>query len=148
MMSVLLAYATKCGSTQRIAEHIATTLRVRGLHVEMQAIRVPLASGRHDAFVIGVAAHMASGLDDAEQFMRRNRTALAAKPVWLFTSGPLSTAKEFAAFAAGFTLRSQRVFIEATRRAGIDEDFRDWMQIEGWADSIAREVRMVPAARR
>lgn len=91
---------------------------------------------------------MASRLGDAEAFMRRNRTALAAKPVWLFTSSSLSTDKEFAAFAAGFTLRSQRVFIEATGNAGIHEDFRDWVQIEGWADSIAREVRMVPAARR
>ena len=44
--------------------------------------------------------------------MRRNRTAPTAKPVWLFTSGLLSTAKEWAAFAAGFNLRSQRVFNE------------------------------------
>ena len=78
-MSVLLAYAAKSGSTQRIAEHIATTLRVRGLHVEMQAITVPLAPGRHDAFVIGFAAHIASRLDDAEEFMRRNRTCAARK---------------------------------------------------------------------
>jgi menaquinone-dependent protoporphyrinogen oxidase len=148
MTSVLLAYATQCGSTQRIAEHIASTLRLRGLHVEMQAVTVPLARSRHDAFVIGIAAHMASRLGDAEAFMRRNRIAVAAKPVWLFTSGSLPTDKEFAAFAAGYTLRSSRVFAEAMHKAGIYEDFRDWVQIEGWADSIAREVRMVPAARR
>lgn len=147
-MSVLLAYATKCASTQRIAEHIATTLRVRGLVVEMQPITVGLARSRYDAVLIGIATPMASGLGDVKEFVRRNRTALNAKPVWLFSCGRLLTGEEWAAFAEVFNLRSQRVFNEAGPRMGADQDFRDWMQIEGWADSIARELRMVPAVRR
>ena len=45
----------------------------------------------YDAFVIGSAAYMFHWLDDATSFVRRNRAILAARPVWLFSSGPLGT---------------------------------------------------------
>jgi menaquinone-dependent protoporphyrinogen oxidase len=91
-MSVLVTYATKYGSTQGIAERIATTLKAQGLKVELQPIMISRDVAGYEALVIGSAAYMGSWLKDAAEFVRRNRSILATKPVWLFSSGPLGAA--------------------------------------------------------
>ena len=47
--------------------------------------------GPYDAVVIGGAAYMFHWLKPATAFARRHRKELAARPVWLFSSGPLGT---------------------------------------------------------
>jgi len=90
-MRVLVAYASRHGATQGIAERIGETLRAAGVEAEVQpAASVKRAAG-YDAYVIGSAAYMFHWLKDAVGFVRRNRAALAGKPVWLFSSGPLGT---------------------------------------------------------
>jgi menaquinone-dependent protoporphyrinogen oxidase len=91
-MTVLVGYSSKYGATQGIAERIAGRLRDSGLDVQT----LPLASvgdlAGYDAFVIGSSAYMGSWLREARTFVRRHHDALAAAPVWLFSSGPLGTA--------------------------------------------------------
>jgi menaquinone-dependent protoporphyrinogen oxidase len=45
----------------------------------------------YDAFVIGSAAYMFHWLKEATAFTTRHRVALAQRPLWLFSSGPLGT---------------------------------------------------------
>lgn len=45
----------------------------------------------YDAFVIGSAVYMGHWIKDAMPFVRRDRDRLVHQPVWLFSSGPLST---------------------------------------------------------
>ncbi len=126
-MSILVAYASKYGSTQGIAERIADTLRAEGLDVDLQPVTSARDVARYDAFVIGSAAYLGSWLKEAGQFVRRNRETLATRPVWLFSSGPTGTEskdakgrdvlvasepKEFAEFA-NLKPRGQRVFYGA-----------------------------------
>ncbi|HAW10057.1 MAG TPA: hypothetical protein DCX12_03090, partial [Chloroflexi bacterium] len=89
--SVLVAYASRHGFTQGIADRLATALRASGRTVDER----PLASvgdlSGYDAFVIGSAAYVGQWLPPATEFVRRNRDALAARPLWLFSSGPLGT---------------------------------------------------------
>jgi menaquinone-dependent protoporphyrinogen oxidase len=88
-MHVLVTYASRHGATQGIAERIAETLRSAGLEAEaLPATSVKSLAG-YDAFVIGSAAYMFRWLKEATTFVRRNRVILAAKPVWLFSSGPV-----------------------------------------------------------
>lgn len=127
-MSVLVAYASRHGATQGIAERIAGRLRQDG--VEAEAVRAgdvrdPSA---YDAFVVGSAAYMFHWLDDATRFVKRNRATLAARPVWLFSSGPLGTdavdrkgrdmlvasePKEFAELRSTLNPRGEQVFFGA-----------------------------------
>ncbi len=88
-MHVLVAYATRHGATQGIAERIAETLRVTGLDAEARPAASVTSMAGYDAFVIGSAAYMFHWLKDAADLVRRNRAVLADKPVWLFSSGPL-----------------------------------------------------------
>jgi menaquinone-dependent protoporphyrinogen oxidase len=90
-MKVLVAYASRHGATQGIAERIASTLRGDGLEVDDRPASSIKRLDGYDAFVIGSAAYMFHWLGEALDFVHRNRAALAGKPVWLFSSGPLRT---------------------------------------------------------
>jgi menaquinone-dependent protoporphyrinogen oxidase len=90
-MKVLVAYATKHGSTQGIAERIADTLRMDGLDVELSPAASVKAIDEYDAYVIGSAAYMFHWMKEAVDLVRHNRAVLSGKPVWLFSSGPLGT---------------------------------------------------------
>jgi menaquinone-dependent protoporphyrinogen IX oxidase len=88
-MPVLVAHATKHGSTRGIAERIAERLCAAGLTAEA----LPVAGVRdfrgYDAVVLGSAIYMFHWLGEARSFARRHRADLAARPLWLFSSGPL-----------------------------------------------------------
>jgi len=127
-MSILVAYASKYGATQGIAERIAQTLKSEGLEVDLQPVSAVSDPARYDAFVIGSAAFIGSWLKEAGQFVRRHRELLATKPVWLFSSGPIgketkdakgrdvlvaSEPKEFAEFDGSIKPKGQKVFFGA-----------------------------------
>jgi menaquinone-dependent protoporphyrinogen oxidase len=90
-MEVLVAYSSRHGSTAGIAERIAAGLRTSGLSAEAVAVSEVGDVERYDAFVIGSAAYLFHWLQDATRFVKRHRVVLGTRPVWLFSSGPLST---------------------------------------------------------
>ena len=90
-MHVLVAYASRHGATQGIAERIARTLQAAGVAAEARPAASVKGLAGYDAFVIGSAAYMFHWEKDAVKLVRRNRAVLAGKPVWLFSSGPLGT---------------------------------------------------------
>lgn len=91
-MKVLVAYASKYGSTEGIAESIAERLREDALDVDMVDVGNVRRLEDYDAFVIGSALYMGRWMKEARSFISGNRGALSGKPVWLFSSGP--TGKE------------------------------------------------------
>jgi menaquinone-dependent protoporphyrinogen oxidase len=90
-MKVLIAYASRYGSTQGIAERIAATLRQQGLEVMLQAAGQAADPAGYDAVVIGSAAYYFRWMKAAAKYLRQNADSLAGRPVWLFSSGPLGT---------------------------------------------------------
>lgn len=123
-MSVLVAYASRHGATQGIAERIAGTLRSEGLDAEARPAGSVKSLDGFDAFVIGSAAYMHHWLKDAADLVRRNRRVLRERPVWLFSSGPIggpidakgrdqragSVPREIIEFAPGLQARDHHVF--------------------------------------
>src|SRR2546423_8551593 len=90
-MAVLVAYASKHGSTQGIAEHITEKLRQLGKEVEVKPLDAVEFPGSYEVLVIGSAIYYGSWLKEATEWVRRNRAVLAKLPVWLFSVGPLGT---------------------------------------------------------
>jgi menaquinone-dependent protoporphyrinogen oxidase len=86
---ILVAHASKHGATAGIAERIGSALAAEGHDVDVQPVRDIRDLSSYEVFVIGSAAYMGRWMKDATEFVRRNSTVLAARPVWLFTSGPL-----------------------------------------------------------
>lgn len=89
-MRVLVVYASKYGSTKAIAERIADKIRERGLSVDALAAKAVDDADGYDAFVVGSALYILDWMKDAKTFVERNRSLLAARPLWLFSSGPIS----------------------------------------------------------
>jgi menaquinone-dependent protoporphyrinogen oxidase len=127
-MNVLVAYATRHGSTQGIAERIADRLGSAGITVEVGPVATVKDIDSYDAYVIGSAAYAFHWLGSASEFVRRHRSLLAGRPVWLFSSGPLgsdtvdakgrevlvtSEPKEFAEFRDTVHPRGTQVFFGA-----------------------------------
>ncbi len=88
-MTVLVTHASRHGSTAGIAERIAETLRSSGAPTDCHPVADVRSVDDYDAVVLGGAAYMFHWLKDATSFAKRHRVALAGKPVWLFSSGPL-----------------------------------------------------------
>lgn len=88
-MIILVAYATRHGSTAGIAERIAAGLRAAGLTATVSHVSDVHDVEPYDAVVLGGAAYMAHWLKEATAFARHHRAELQQRPVWLFSSGPL-----------------------------------------------------------
>ena len=91
--SILLAYASRFGSTQEVAETIADTLREAGLEVDLQPMQVVKSLDRYSAVVLGAAIYKAKWNADAHQFVMQHQDALTQLPVSIFTLGPLSSSE-------------------------------------------------------
>ena len=150
-MKVLVAYASKYGATQGIAERIGDVLRRRGLEADVVRCKdVDDATG-YDAYVVGSAAYMFRWRKDARKFVRRNADVLAARPVWLFSSGPVGTdtvdakghdvlegavPKEWAEFGPAISPRGMQVFFGAFQL----EKLRGVDRMAKWAPADAMPV--------
>jgi menaquinone-dependent protoporphyrinogen oxidase len=86
--SVLVAYATRYGSTQEVAEAVAATLRERGLAVDIQAMPNMQSLDQYSAVVLGAPLYMFHWHKDALHFLARHREALTKPPVAVFALGP------------------------------------------------------------
>ena len=168
-MTVLIAVASKHGSTKGIAEAIADEMRSTGIDADVRDIVDVTDVNRYDAVVLGSAVYMGRWMQEAQRFVETHHEAIAAVPVWLFSSGPLGAdepkpvgdpqgidqivaatrARGHRTFAGRLESSElglgERLIVKAVRApAG---DFRDWDAIRGWAREIGEALRRetVPA---
>jgi menaquinone-dependent protoporphyrinogen oxidase len=87
--SILVAYATKYGSTQEVAEAVAAALREGGQAVDCQSAKNVRSLDGYGAVVLGAPLYMFRWHNDAKSFLSRHRRALTARPVAVFAMGPL-----------------------------------------------------------
>jgi menaquinone-dependent protoporphyrinogen oxidase len=161
-MRVIVACASKHGSTEGIAEAIAERLHQLGHDaLSFRVGDVSDLNGVH-AVVLGSAIYAGSWMKEATEFAEANAEILSGLPVWLFSSGPLGTEvdddeeqpRQLAELTETLHPRAHRMFFGALDRSKLafgermmvkavkapEGDFRDWNAISVWADEIAREL--------
>jgi menaquinone-dependent protoporphyrinogen oxidase len=164
-MTVLVGYASEHGSTQGIAERIAARIGEHGSQVEVRSLDQIEDADDYDAVVLGSAVHNGSWLPEGTRFVRRNHVTLAERPVWLFSVG-LARAlggraeahakepKEIPRFREAIHPRDHHLFAGALGHDDIPPmgrmiwkvmggrygDFRNWEEIDAWAEGIARHL--------
>ncbi|MFB4320594.1 flavodoxin domain-containing protein [Actinomadura sp. 21ATH] len=89
MPRILVTYGSKRGGTAEIAEWIVEALREEGIEAEARRAGLVQDVTGHDAVIVGGALYASRWHRDARRFVRAHRDALASRPVWLFSSGPL-----------------------------------------------------------
>ena len=161
-MRVLVTAATKYGATGEIAQAIGEVLREHGLDATVGSPEAATTVDGYDAVVLGSAVYAGRWLKPARELVDRCRDAVAARPVWLFSSGPVGDPPkpeedpvDVAGIVAATGARDHRVFAGRLVRRRLrfadkavaaalrvpDGDFRDWTEIRGWAAGIAEALR-------
>ena len=152
-MAILIAYASKHGSTRGVAKRIAEQLRQLRKEAEAQPVDAVTDPSSYEAFVIGSVVYYGSWLKEATEWMHRNRAILSLHLVWLFSAGPLGTEvqdakqqpKEMAEFQQAIRPRDQRIFFGALDPSRLpfaermvvkavrapEGDSRDWHALRG-----------------
>jgi menaquinone-dependent protoporphyrinogen oxidase len=86
--SILVAYATRYGSTQAAAETVAEALRQAGLQVDLLPMREVKSLEPYDAIVLGAAIYNTKWHPDAHEFLSQHAEILRQRPVAIFSLGP------------------------------------------------------------
>jgi len=162
--TILVAYASKYGSTREVAESIANTLRGHLLRVDVRAAAEVDHLQEYAGVVVGGGIYMGRWHRDARGFTRHFRDELSALPVAVFALGPVGDAPEQRAgpekqFRAAVEKLPFEPFATALFGGAIDPrklrfpfnhmptaDVRDWEEIRAWAVEVADRFLSVPAA--
>jgi menaquinone-dependent protoporphyrinogen oxidase len=159
-MNVLIAVASKHGSTREIADCIGEVIADEGFDVVVQDPADVTDLDRYGAVIIGSALYFGQWQTDAMMFVQTNMDGLNRVPIWTFTSGHIELpdidqtahSSHLVALSHAFEHRHfggrldrsrlntvERILID--RIQAQDSDERDWDEIRGWAHVIATSLR-------
>jgi menaquinone-dependent protoporphyrinogen oxidase len=93
-LKVLVAYATKKGSTQEVATAVAAELAARGADVTTMAAADVTDVTPYDGVVLGGSLYMGRWHADARRLLARHSGPLAARPLAVFAIGPLTSSAD------------------------------------------------------
>ncbi|WP_225753615.1 flavodoxin domain-containing protein [Actinotalea sp. Marseille-Q4924] len=162
-MKVLVAVASRHGSTRGIADAIAEVLVADGLDVTVAEPDDVESVEPYDAVVLGSSVYVGRWNASARSMVDRLAGELAARPVWLFSSGPLGDPpapagdpEEVPSLMTRLGARAHRTFggaldksrLALAERAVVallqapEGDYRCWPEIRDWAGGIAEELHL------
>jgi menaquinone-dependent protoporphyrinogen oxidase len=162
--SVLVTYVSLSGSTEEIAQSIASRIQSQGISTQLERLRDVRSLAEYSAVVLGAPFYMFQWHQDARRFLSRFRKPLSDLPVAIFAGGPFGSGesldwegvraqldKELARFP---WLRPVSTLVVGGRfdparlrfpyswipamKAMPPSDVRDWDAIQNWADELAK----------
>jgi menaquinone-dependent protoporphyrinogen oxidase len=151
MRSVLIAYASKSGSTREVAVEIADVFRRRGWSATVaEAAHVRERASDYDLVVLGGAIYSGRWHSGARRFLRKHRQELGRTAVAVFGMGPRENDSDAwessrAQLSGALSKHSWLRPLAVTVFGGVDppkkaqhRDLRNWEAIRAWADELAR----------
>ena len=157
-MKVLVAAASKHGSTAEIARIIGDVLEDRGAEVLVATPETVEGVDEYDAIILESAIYAGRWRKSAKEFIERNKHQLSERDVWLFSSGPLGDPakpaedpEDAASIIDAINPQGHHVFAGKLDRRDLNlaeraivkgvgaayGDFRKWGDIRRWASEIA-----------
>lgn len=160
---ILVAYATKCGSTAEIATAITEILCAGELSAELKRAGSVKSVEGYQGVVLGTAIYMGSPLKEAANFIEKFGSQMADTPLAIFdvsltmkeaTPENQRIALEYlksisdiippvksGAFSGRISLATlpplYRMFAQADQEGVLAEgDYRDWKVISSWAEEL------------
>ena len=156
---VLVAYATRTGSTVEVAATIGETLGMNGTAVDVKPIEEELQVNGYQAVLIGSAVQHGNWLPEAVDFVKFNQGALNRLPVALFCVHIQNTGDDETSrrnrlaylnevrpllqpvaegfFAGKFDRRSAALLLPGLLSRFVPPlDFRSWKKMRAWAETV------------
>jgi menaquinone-dependent protoporphyrinogen oxidase len=160
-MKALIVFASRHRATAEIAEAIGAALIDRGIDTDVLPVASLVDIGQYDAVIIGSAVYAGHVLSETRAFVDQNEALLRERPVWVFSSGPLSDlsspkdeASQAVEIAEQLGARGHRVFAGKLERSDLNVvervvtlvvgakpgDYRDWQEVIDWGIEIAEAL--------
>jgi menaquinone-dependent protoporphyrinogen oxidase len=169
---ILVTYATKYGSTQEVAESIATILKEKYLVVDIIPSHDVNNLDEYQAVVIGTPLYAGAMISDTSKFLTRFQIPLGKIPSGLFVLGPLDNSpqelqgvqvqldanmKKFPwfkptamkIFVGALDLKKLRfpdslikLYRASKEKPMLSSDKRDWKAIQAWAASLVESLNL------
>lgn len=162
---ILVAYASRYGSTAEVAAAIGEVLREQGFDVDVGPVRDVQHISTYHAVIIGTSVRVYRLLPEAIEFARQNRAILADIPAAYFVTGlmmkdarpeklrrvqtmlnrlreikePIDTAL-FSGKLENARLEGPWRFYFRRISAMREGDYRDWGAIRKWAAELAGKL--------
>ncbi|WIM92914.1 flavodoxin domain-containing protein [Actinoplanes oblitus] len=150
MARILVAYATRNGSTREAAEAVATAATAGGATAQAMPARLVTAPlSDWDLIILGAPIYSGRWHRDAHRFLRRHRHELDGVPVAVFGMGPRRDEEEAwrgssAQLDRALTRRPWLVPVAVAVFGGADppggrrprRDLRDWSRIGEWTRKV------------
>ena len=157
---ILVAYATRAGSTAEIASVIGETLAAHGAAVDVLPLNNVTSLADYQAVVIGSAIRFGGWLPEAVKFVEQNREALSQRPLAIFAAHILNMDDDET------SRQNRQLYLEPVRKlvtprveawfAGVGDpkkvsfverqlykmvkapqgDYRNWPAVRAWAESL------------
>lgn len=152
-MRILVAYASRYGTTREVAETVADELRL-GAQVFVQPAEDVVDISAYDAVVLGAGIYIGRLHRSARAFLERFRIDLRDRPFAAFALGPVkdrdadwesaASALDRALYKAQLVPEAKTVFGGAVDSARMRfpfsripaGDLRDWQRIRAWAREL------------
>jgi menaquinone-dependent protoporphyrinogen oxidase len=162
MGTILVAYASKYGSTREVAESIASTMRGRLQRVDVRPAEEVDHLEEYVGVVLGGGIYMGRWHRHARGFARRFEDELRNLPVAVFALGPVDEVPDHRAGSEKqFRKAVEKLAFEPVASAvfggAVDPrqlhfpfnhmpaaDVRDWDEIRAWADEVAERFLAAP----
>lgn len=159
-MKVLVATASKHGSTKEIADRISERLVGKEITVETRSVVEAGDPTSYDAVVLGSGIYAGNWIKTAKSYVDSHTDSLRRMRVWVFSSGPLGdplkpdpaqAVTQIAPILEPIGPIEHLVFPGSIEKSNLSMgeraiikmvkapygDFRDWDAIDQWADQIA-----------
>jgi menaquinone-dependent protoporphyrinogen oxidase len=161
---LLIAYASRCGSTSEVADAIGQTLCATGTAVDVRQMKDVSDVSAYRAVIAGSAVYRSNLLSEAVEFVKANREALSRVPLAYFVvcgtlqedtpekrekaSAFLTPLRETVQpvdeglFAGRIDYSKVSLLAQLIVRAlgGREGDWRDWDAIRAWATGLFAAV--------
>ena len=167
---VLVAYATKYGSTEETARMVGAMLGSEGFDVEVWPVHHPAPWKPYTAVVLAAALYMGRLHPEARRFLKERREELSRIPVALVMAGPVGKEeKDWAGAQKQLDKELARLpwlhpaalkivggkwdpaklgfFYRWMLRKIEPADARDWVMIREWALELAGKLQPAVTAR-
>jgi menaquinone-dependent protoporphyrinogen oxidase len=164
-MKVLVTVASKHGATMEIADWIGDAVEQAGLEADVIMPDDVFRLDPYAAVILGSSVYAGKWNKDAKALVDRLSSALRARPVWLFSSGPVGDPlkptedpADIDAIVTATNAREHRLFPGRIDREGLGfgeravvtalrvpaGDYRDREEVESWVQEIVAALK-VPA---
>lgn len=162
-MKVLIAVASRHGSTFEIARDIHDRIAYRGIDSDLYNVEEVKDVSKYDAIILGSAVYFGRWVAPAYDFIDMFEDELLVRPVWLFSSGPIGApplppddeSVDIGDIITRVNPRAHRIFRGRLDRHKLhfleklfvfifgirSGDYRDADDVNIWSDALARVLK-------